>query len=56
LGSAFRHRDQLFWVVAFFATLGANHLWALWRRPKNRQEELSPVLGDAQPLTVQAGR
>jgi hypothetical protein len=47
LGSAFRHRDQLFWAVAFFATLGANHLWALWRRPKNRQQELSPVLGDA---------
>jgi hypothetical protein len=56
LGSAFRHRDQLFWAVAFFATLGANHLWSLWRRPKNRQQELSPVLGDAQPLTVQASR
>ena len=27
LGSAFRHRDQLFWAVAFFAALGTNHLY-----------------------------
>jgi hypothetical protein len=56
LGSAFRHRDQLFWVVAFFAALGANHLWALWRRPRTTDEERAPVLGEAQPLTVQASR
>jgi hypothetical protein len=56
LGSAFRHRDQLFWAVAFFATLGANHLWGLWRRRQNRRQEFSPSLGDAQPLTVKAGR
>ena len=56
LGSAFRHRDQLFWVVAFFAALGANYLWALWRHPKTSEDEVSSVLGEAQPLTVQAGR
>jgi energy-converting hydrogenase Eha subunit A len=61
LGSAFRHRDQLFWAVAFFAALGANHLWARWRRPKNnerktREEEPPPVLGDERPLTAQASR
>jgi hypothetical protein len=56
LGSAFRHRDQLFWAVAFFATLGANHLWELWRRPKTTDENDSLVLGEGQPLTVQAGR
>ena len=56
LGSAFRHRDQLFWAVAFFATLGANYLWGLWRRPKTSEEELLPVPGEAQLLTVQAGR
>jgi 4-amino-4-deoxy-L-arabinose transferase-like glycosyltransferase len=56
LGSAFRHRDQLLWAVAFFASLGANYLWALWRRPRNSDEELSPVLVEAQPLTVQASR
>jgi hypothetical protein len=55
LGSAFRHRDQLFWAVAFFAALGVNHLWALWR-PKNRQMKLSPVLGGDRPLTVHASR
>jgi len=56
LGSAFRHRDQLFWAVAFFAALGANYLWALWRRPRTSEEERVPILGEAQPLTVQAGR
>jgi hypothetical protein len=56
LGSAFRHRDQLFWAVAFLAALGANHLWALWRRPKNKEEKLPPVVGDERPLTAQASR
>jgi len=56
LGSAFRHRDQLFWAVAFFATLGANYLWALWRRPRTTEEEHGPVVGEAQALTVQASR
>jgi hypothetical protein len=54
LGSAFRHRDQLFWAVAFFAALGANHVWAGWRHPRHREEELSPVVGDERTLTVQA--
>jgi len=56
LGSAFRHRDQLFWAVAFFATLGVNYLWELWRRPKTTDENDSLVLGEAQPIKVQAGR
>jgi hypothetical protein len=56
LGSAFRHRDQLFWAVAFFATLGVNYLWELWRRPKTSDENDSLVLGEAQPVKVQAGR
>jgi hypothetical protein len=56
LGSAFRHRDQLFWAVAFFATLGTNHLCALWRRRKHTEEEPAPVLGEERPLTVQASR
>jgi hypothetical protein len=54
LGSAFRHRDQLFWAVAFFAALGANHLWTLWRRPRGNEAEHSPVAVDERPLTVQA--
>lgn len=56
LGSAFRHRDQLFWAVALFATLGANYLWALWRRREPTTDEVSPVVGEAQPLTVRGGR
>ena len=56
LGSAFRHRDQLFWAVAFFAALGANHLWRLWRRRNDSEGKLSPLPDDARPVTVQASR
>ncbi len=31
LGSAFRHRDQLLWVVVLFATLGARFILSRWR-------------------------
>jgi hypothetical protein len=31
LGSAFRHRDQPFWAVAFFATLGVHHIFVPWQ-------------------------
>jgi len=56
LGSAFRHRDQLFWAVTFFAALGANYLWTRWRHHKDGEEQLAPAGGDERPLTVQASR
>jgi hypothetical protein len=31
LGSAFRHRDQLLWVVVLLATLGAHFVFSRWR-------------------------
>jgi hypothetical protein len=40
LGSAFRHRDQLFWAIAFFAALGAHHLSVAWRRRRATAIEL----------------
>ncbi len=56
LGSAFRHRDQLFWAVAFFAALGANHLYRGWRRRRNREAAFAQPLQDARSLTLQASR
>jgi hypothetical protein len=43
LGSAFRHRDQLFWAVALFATLGAEHLWERWRARHRARGETNPI-------------
>ncbi|HMK97671.1 MAG TPA: hypothetical protein VK425_09015 [Acidimicrobiales bacterium] len=46
LGSAFRHRDQLLWVVATLATVGAYHLGLRWRL---RRARASPEARGAQP-------
>jgi len=38
LGSAFRHRDQLLWVVVLLATLGAHFVFSRWRSSSARLE------------------
>ena len=54
LGSAFRHRDQLFWAVAFFATLGTHHLYLWWQRRHTSSVQLSETDKDRQSPTVHA--
>ena len=54
LGSAFRHRDQLFWAVAFFATLGTHHLYLWWRRRGTSAVQLPETGEDQRSPTVPA--
>jgi hypothetical protein len=50
LGSAFRHRDQLLWVVVLLAVLGSHHIFSRWRQRRVVNAEISVLDGD-RPLS-----